>query len=180
MPSLTRQSWGTTHGRRIWPGPRSSSAASSTSRCGQASRAVMPSHGVATGTQHFVDNPSAASAAGIVLIGLVQTLPGPAPTGQLHHLISKKISRALDDHPVLKGMYTHHDSRFVTRAKDEASHRGYQKWHRAYDQQVVDWLDENQGATQAEFEACLKESYDAPKKRNRLPQGMNGCGGSSQ
>ncbi|MGC4002697.1 MAG: hypothetical protein QM811_05985 [Pirellulales bacterium] len=47
------------------------------------------------------------------------------PNGQIHHPISKQVSKALDEHPNLAGQYQPRDPRFTTQAIDEAAHRGY-------------------------------------------------------
>ncbi len=53
--------------------------------------------------------------------------------GQWHHIISKLIFKALQQHKNLRGKYEARDSRFVTRAKDQQAHCGYQSWHRDLD-----------------------------------------------
>jgi hypothetical protein len=77
----------------------------------------------------------------------------PNCKGQQHHIISKLIARALDRHPRLRGLYTARDPRFVTQAKDEESHCGYQDWHRKVDDEVSRWLDNNKSITPERFEA---------------------------
>ena len=93
-------------------------------------------------------------------------------SGQLHHVVSRPIARALNDHRTLKGLYTERDPRFVARAADEASHSGYQRWHRDSDAEVIDWLRENETATPAEFESKLREIYSRPEMRARFPDGF--------
>ena len=67
--------------------------------------------------------------------------------GQLHHAISKAVQAALQRHLTLRNLYDPRDPRFVTRAKDLLSHRGYQGWHREYERTVVRWITENRSAT---------------------------------
>ncbi|HYO67289.1 MAG TPA: Wall-associated protein precursor [Archangium sp.] len=93
-------------------------------------------------------------------------------TGQLHHIISKPIARALDDHETLSGQYESRDPRFVSRAADEKSHCGYQEWHRKVDAEVVAWLERFRKATPQEFEAFLREIYNRPLMRARFPLGF--------
>ena len=93
-------------------------------------------------------------------------------TGQLHHAISKKIHQALEDHARLAGLYKARDPRFVTRAVDGAAHRGYQRWHRDLDDEVVAWIREFDQATPAQFEAYLRSLYNRPALRARFPDGL--------
>jgi hypothetical protein len=93
-------------------------------------------------------------------------------TGQLHHAISRPIHRALQEHRVLRGVYEARDPRFVLRAADEAAHRGYQQWHRALDQEVVEWLGRNPNATPAQFESYLRSVYQRPDLVQRFPLGF--------
>jgi hypothetical protein len=63
----------------------------------------------------------------------------------------------------------------VVQALDEASHRGYQTWHRAYDDEVADWLMDPayQSATREEFLRFLREIYTRPEMRQRFPDALN-------
>lgn len=94
------------------------------------------------------------------------------PTGQLHHIISKRIFEKLQDHPTLKGHYTERDSRFVTRAANKDAHNGYQTWHRDVEQEIIKWLEKYDNATPEEFEAFLREIYSRPEMRARFPNGF--------
>ncbi len=96
----------------------------------------------------------------------------PDCKGQQHHIISKRIARALNGHPTLKGLYKVRDERFVAQAKDEESHCGYQEWHRAVDREVVEWLRETGNATPKQFEAFLRQIYSRPEMRVRFPNGF--------
>ena len=102
------------------------------------------------------------------------TRPAPEPkdvhlTGQLHHPISTPIHRALEKHRELRGLYNARDGRFVTRAIDAEAHKGYQKWHRNLDDEVVEWLTKNQTATPAQFETYLRKRYGRSDLRARFP-----------
>ncbi|HYO55610.1 Wall-associated protein precursor [Archangium sp.] len=92
--------------------------------------------------------------------------------GQLHHVISRPIAKALEDHDKLRGQYKPRDSRFVTRAVDEKSHCGYQEWHRKVDAEVINWLKDNEAATPKLFEALLRQIYNRPLMRARFPHGF--------
>ncbi|MFY0525961.1 Wall-associated protein precursor [Archangium gephyra] len=93
-------------------------------------------------------------------------------TGQLHHVISRPIAKALEDHQTLKGQYKPRDERFVTRAVDEKAHCGYQEWHRELDAEVVQWLRRNREATAKQFEAYLRLIYNRPDMLARFPHGF--------
>jgi hypothetical protein len=93
-------------------------------------------------------------------------------TGQDHHIISKIVWRALEEHLVLKGLYKYRDPRFVAQAKDLKAHCGWQHWHRDIDREIADWLDRHGKATAEEFEAFLREVYARPKLRERFPNGF--------
>jgi hypothetical protein len=89
-----------------------------------------------------------------------------------HHLISRPIAKKLEEHPTLKGLYKPRDPRFVTQAKDEQSHCGYQEWHRDVDKEVVDWLTRNSKATPQQFMDKLREIYSRPEMLSRFPDGL--------
>ncbi|PTL84872.1 Wall-associated protein precursor [Vitiosangium sp. GDMCC 1.1324] len=96
----------------------------------------------------------------------------PQCKGQDHHPISRPIAKRLSRHTTLKGLYKPRDPRFVTRAKDEQSHCGYQQWHRDVDREVIDWLDRNSKATPEQFMDKLREIYSRPEMRARFPDGL--------
>jgi hypothetical protein len=98
-----------------------------------------------------------------------------APTeckGQLHHVISKPIAKALKRHETLGDHYKARDPRFVTRAVDEQAHCGYQEWHRKVDKEVIDWLETYGKATPKDFEAFLRQIYNRPELLKRFPRGF--------
>jgi RHS repeat-associated protein len=92
--------------------------------------------------------------------------------GQIHHGISRRGHRALEDHPGLRGKYKARDPRFTTKARDLDSHRGYEKWHRELDAEVEEWLEQNPEATKEQFEKWLKERYDKPDLKDKFPKGF--------
>lgn len=96
----------------------------------------------------------------------------PHCKGQKHHLISRPIAKALERHPLLKGLYKPRDPRFMTQAKDEQSHCGYQQWHRDVDEEVVGWLKDNSKATHKDFMDKLREIYSRPEMLLRFPDGL--------
>jgi hypothetical protein len=96
----------------------------------------------------------------------------PDCKGQWHHVISRPIAEALARHRTLRGLYKPRDPRFVTQAKDEEAHCGYQRWHRDIDQEVIAWLDRVRNATPQQFEKFLREIYSRPAMRERFPHGF--------
>jgi hypothetical protein len=89
--------------------------------------------------------------------------------GQWHHMLPTKVMRALEGHQTLHNIFKRND--FLVRASDLASHRGYQTWHRAYDDEVVEWLADpkNAEATQKEFLEFLLEIHSRPDMVERFP-----------
>ncbi len=96
---------------------------------------------------------------------------GEKATGQMHHLLSEKIARALAEHKTLKGVFDRKDARLVFQAKDKAAHWGYQTWHRELDDEVVKWLSDPKRAeaTPEEFLKFLQELYQRPDIKARIP-----------
>ncbi|WP_205525539.1 hypothetical protein [Pyxidicoccus trucidator] len=113
-----------------------------------------------------------ATAIAMVAQGMKGGQAASAPSGQLHHVISRRIAARLDEHATLQGHYTARDPRFVTRAADRAAHNGYQKWHRDVDDEVIGWLDDFDNATPLEFETFLRRIYSRPEMRARFPHGF--------
>ena len=93
-------------------------------------------------------------------------------TGQLHHVLSNPIMRALNNHPTLSGLFDRASS--VVRALTPEAHRGYQAWHRAIDNAMVDWITspQNADATAAQFWAKLYELYNTPDMIERFGNGV--------
>jgi len=89
--------------------------------------------------------------------------------GQWHHVFSNKVMRAIGDHQVLSGVFKRND--VLLRAFDEASHKGYQTWHRTYDDEVVRWLRGNPLATEQQFLEYLLEFYGRPEMLEKFPGG---------
>ncbi len=94
--------------------------------------------------------------------------------GEVQHAISKKVWRALQTHPSLKGKFSLRDPRFETRGICKEAHRGYQDWHRKLDDEVAKWLarPENQNITPEFFESWLKRRYCEPDLKWRFPEGF--------
>ena len=119
---------------------------------------------------------NAASRAAEALKAEGETSPAsPEPPdckGQLHHIISKRIAEALEEHLILRGHYKPRDPRFVSRAVDEEAHCGYQDWHRAVDKEVIAWLKNRPKATPKQFEAYLREIYRRPDMLKRFHRGF--------
>jgi hypothetical protein len=92
------------------------------------------------------------------------------PTGQMHHILSNKIYDALGKHDVLSGVLGR-DSMLV-RALDKASHTGYQTWHREYDDYIIEWLEQNRGASVSDFLNELKSVYGSEDMKKRFPKAL--------
>ncbi len=90
-------------------------------------------------------------------------------TGQVHHVLSNKIMRSLNNHPTLKGKFNREDPMFKYHAKDLESHKGYQKWHREYDAKVGNWLENNPRATEQQFRKYLNDLHQQPWLKDRIP-----------
>jgi RHS repeat-associated protein len=92
-------------------------------------------------------------------------------TGQIHHLISNKISRALDNHPALKGAfdYGRKNLKYQYKALNEAAHKGYQKWHRKYDDIVVKWIQDNPNASVKSFDNFLHNLHQQDWLKDIIP-----------
>lgn len=96
----------------------------------------------------------------------------PNCKGQEHHIISRPIAKALEDHQTLRGLYAPRDKRFKSRAKDEDSHCGYQDWHRKVDEEVIAWLKRYERATPEQFMKMLREIYNRSDMLKRFPDGF--------
>lgn len=98
--------------------------------------------------------------------------PTSALTGQIHHPISTKVARAVDNHPILRGVFKKRDPRFVTQAADKNAHCGYQRWHIDLDNEVVEWIQNNPSKDADDFLAYLRELYKRPDVAQRFPNGF--------
>ncbi len=94
----------------------------------------------------------------------------PGPESPCH--LQPHRQAALARHETLAGLYEPRDERFKTRAKDKASHCGYQAWHREVDKEVIEWLRKEARATPAQFEKYLRDIYNRPEMRKRFPNGL--------
>ncbi|MEO8268990.1 MAG: hypothetical protein ABI557_04670 [Aureliella sp.] len=92
--------------------------------------------------------------------------------GQIHHVISTKIARALDGHAILAGTFIKRDNRLVTQAIDLTAHRGYQRWHRDLDDEVGEYIRNHPNITLSTFVDYLKGVYDRPDIKARFPDGF--------
>ncbi len=136
---------------------------------------------ISTGQTLADPNASTAKKAGAVGgLALGMALPGGGLSsgtrvvckGQFHHGISRQVHNALEESDTLKGLYRFRDPRFVTRAKDLASHNGYQTWHRNLDFELAEWIRRNPTGTPPEFEAFLRQRYNQADLLDRFPNGL--------
>lgn len=79
---------------------------------------------------------------------------------QKHHVITRKIRREMKNNPNLSDINRNKSSIFTGLTED--AHRGYQKWHRKYDDDMVLWLKDHLDATLDDFQAELQRFYDQP------------------
>ncbi len=96
----------------------------------------------------------------------------PDCKGQNHHVISRPIAKELNRHKNLGGLYEPRDERLVAKAKDQDAHCGYQRWHRDVDVEVVNWLRRFPDATRNDFESMMRDIYNRPEMRTRVPRGF--------
>jgi RHS repeat-associated protein len=104
--------------------------------------------------------------------GIPGRASGSAPSGQLHHGISRPVHEALEAHPHLTGVYQHRDPRLVARAAEPPLHQGYQLWYRQLDREISSFIRSNPGLTQQQFERYLQLRYNQPDLRARFPGGI--------
>lgn len=90
-------------------------------------------------------------------------------SGQMHHLLSRKILGELERHPTLNGVFSREDPRFIYKAADQAAHRGYQDWHRLYDKKVIDWLKDFPNASPTNFVDYLNSIHQEAWLLERIP-----------
>lgn len=91
--------------------------------------------------------------------------------GQVHHLISGEVHKAIQNHPILKGKYKYRDTRLEVIAISEEAHRGWAEWHRKLDTEVAAWIARNRSADEAVFEAFLRKRYSEPDVKWRFAIG---------
>jgi hypothetical protein len=103
---------------------------------------------------------------------IAEHIDAPLKPGQVHHAISRRVHRALEEHRILRGRYQPRDPRFVLRAGDDDAHRGYQSWHRELDEEISKWIYDNRKATPENFEAYLRSLYERPELKQRFPNGF--------
>ena len=76
-------------------------------------------------------------------------------------LFLKKIERAkLKNHKL--DSILRDDPRFQIKALSKSGHRGYQKWHRQYDEVIEAWLNTHRDASVNEFLNKLNSFYSKP------------------
>jgi len=88
---------------------------------------------------------------------------------QRHHLLSERILRALKSHPKLAGVFRKANPKLVFRAASKAAHKGYQLWHRAVDDVIVNWIRSNPTAGKTEFINFLRKVYQSPSISAKIP-----------
>jgi hypothetical protein len=85
--------------------------------------------------------------------------------------LSKKAMERIKDNPNLAKLNRDHPM-LVIQAKDLEAHKGYQTWHRLYDEKLVIWLRRNPDATREEFFKFLHGLNQEAEVASRIP-GVN-------
>ena len=86
---------------------------------------------------------------------------------QNHHAISNKINRAKSSNPKLNCI-SRNDPRFQVKALTSDAHRGYQQWHRQYDDIMVNWLNKHPNASAGAFINKLNSVYSSANMVRRF------------
>lgn len=94
------------------------------------------------------------------------------PSGQLHHAISERVFKALEDNPILKGSFKLRDSQFTARAANQEAHNGYQKWHEELDKEIVAKIKANDFRSAKDFAVWLYKRYKESDLVKRFPNGL--------
>ena len=105
--------------------------------------------------------------------GALKALMSARLTGQLHHAISARVTRAINAHVNLRGRFTYRDPRYTSRARTLADHRGYLgTWHEDLDAEVVREIQNNPLWTEQDFLEYLNWRYGQPDLRLKFPMGL--------
>ena len=96
---------------------------------------------------------------GVLTHNLCVRQNNPGATGQLHHPISNKIAKELQNTTKLNGITR--DSVGVIRASTLQDHIGYQKWHRQVDDDIIRWIQSNLDADENAFIVFLNKTYSS-------------------
>ena len=92
-------------------------------------------------------------------LGCTQT--NTSGVGQKHHPFSRKIVRAANENPNLKGHVTRNSG--TVKALTADGHKGYQDWHRKLDDKIVKWIGENKKASLSDFTNYMNRLYSDRK-----------------
>lgn len=92
-------------------------------------------------------------------LGCTQT--NTSGVGQKHHPFSRKIVRAANDNPKLKGHVTRNSG--TVKALTADGHKGYQAWHRELDDNIVKWIGDNKTASLSDFTNYMNQLYSDSK-----------------
>ena len=89
---------------------------------------------------------------------------------QSHHIFSDRIIRALNNHPILHGMFDRADPRLIFKAASKAAHNGYEYWHRSVDALIVKWIRDNPTKGKIEFLSYVRKIYQSHGICERIPK----------
>ena len=97
-------------------------------------------------------------------LGCTQT--NTSGVGQKHHPFSRKIVKAANNNPNLRGQVTRNSG--TLKALTQDAHRGYQSWHRNFDNATVSWLNKHQSASLSEFTDFMNRLYGSNAATSRF------------
>ena len=80
-------------------------------------------------------------------------------TGQMHHVITRKVERQMALNPNLIGI---NRNDYIVQAIDKTAHKGYQAWHRAYDNEILQYLTYNNNCSANMFKSFINSIYQRP------------------
>jgi hypothetical protein len=87
----------------------------------------------------------------------------------LEYLIHCKIVGKLKDHKTLQEVFERENPKIIYAALDKEANKAYQTWHHQYEESVVRWLKEHEGATPAAFKEFLDGLHQDPWLQSRIP-----------
>ena len=106
--------------------------------------------------------------ASITIKGGITIIPAVL-LGQNHHVLSNPMMKALENH-ALNGLFERAGS--LVQALYKHSHNGYQTWHRAIDNYMVNWLKNNPNASPNQFWRELYNQYNTKDMIKRFGEGV--------
>ena len=78
----------------------------------------------------------------------------------------------LERNPATKGVYNRNSKGLLTQAATPGAHRGYQTWHRNYDNKFAAWI-RKESPFPRQFEDYLRDLYRRGGLSKRFPAGIS-------